>query len=101
MFAFVSLVIGNLSLIFANRSHSHSILETLRMPNKAFWVVSGGALFFMTAVLAIPGLRTMFQFAPIHSWELILLIVAAVACIFVAESIKIKPIKRFIFRQAE
>jgi Ca2+-transporting ATPase len=101
MFAFVSLVIGNLCLIFANRSHSHSILETLRKPNKAFWLVSGAAIFFLITVLAIPGLRTMFQFAPIHSWELILLIVAAVCCIFVAESIKIKPIKRFIFGQAE
>jgi hypothetical protein len=63
--------------------------------------VSGAAIFFLITVLAIPGLRTMFQFAPIHSWELILLIVAAVCCIFVAESIKIKPIKRFIFGQAE
>ncbi len=99
MFAFVSLVIGNLSLIFANRSHSHSILETLRMPNRAFWIVSGGAIFFLFTILAIPGLRNMFQFAPIHSWELILLIVTAICCIFVAQIIKIKPIKRFIFRE--
>jgi len=101
MFAFVSLVIGNLSLIFANRSHSHSMLETLRKPNKAFWLVCGGALFFLIIVLTIPGMRTMFQFAPLHSWEFILLLVAGFSSILIAESIKINPLKRLIFDQAE
>ncbi len=98
MFAFVSLVIGNLSLIFANRSRSLSILQSLRIPNKALWWVSGGALFFLAIVLIIPGVRELFQFAPLHLWELALLAVAAMGSILFAESIKIKPIKRFIFR---
>jgi Ca2+-transporting ATPase len=97
MFAFVSLVIGNLGLIFANRSHSRSMLETLCKPNKAFWLVCGAALFFLIIVLAIPAIRTMFQFAPLHRWELIVLGVAGISSILIAESIKIRPLRRFIF----
>ena len=96
MFAFVSLVIGNLSLIFANRSHSLSIFQSLRVPNKALWWVSGGALFFLTIVLSFPGLRDMFQFSPLHPRELVLLAICGVSSIFFAEVIKLKPLKRFI-----
>ena len=97
MFAFVSLVIGNLSLIYANRSRSLSIFQSIRIPNKALWWVSGGAIFFLAIVLTIPGLRNVFQFAPLHRWEIVLLILAGLACVLFAESIKIKPLQRFIF----
>ncbi len=97
MFAFVSLVIGNLSLIFANRSNSLSIFQSIRIPNKALWWVSGGALFFLALVLTIPGVRDLFQFAPLHRWELALLALAGISSILFADVIKIKPIKRFIF----
>jgi Ca2+-transporting ATPase len=97
MFAFVSLVIGNLGLIFANRSRTLSIFQSLRIPNKALWWIAGGALFFLTLVLSIPALRNVFQFAPLHRWELALLSIAGLVSILFAESIKIKPLKRFIF----
>jgi len=97
MFAFVSLVIGNLSLIFANRSHSLSILQSIRVPNKALWWVSGGALFFLAIVLSFSGLREMFRFSPLHLKELVLLAFCAVCSILFAEVIKLKPLKRFIF----
>ena len=67
MFAFVSLVIGNLSLIFANRSNSLSIFHSIRIPNKALWWISGRVLFFLALVLTIPGVRDLFQFAPVAS----------------------------------
>jgi Ca2+-transporting ATPase len=101
MFAFVSLVIGNLSLIFANRTHSQFILQSVRVPNKALWWVTGGALFFLTIVLSFPGLRNVFQFAPLHRGELVLLAIAGLGSILFAESIKIKPLKRFIFTDKE
>ena len=97
MFAFVSLVIGNLSLIFANRSQSLSILQSIRVPNKALWWVSGGALFFLAIVLSFSGLREMFQFSPLHLKELVPLAFCAVCSILFAEIIKLKPLKRFIF----
>ena len=96
MFAFVSLVIGNLGLIFANRSRTLSILQSLRIPNKALWWITGGALFFLALVLAIPGLREAFHFAPLHRWEVALLSLTGLASILFAEIIKLKPIRQFI-----
>jgi Ca2+-transporting ATPase len=101
MFAFVSLVIGNLGLIFANRSHSLSILQSIRIPNKALWWVSGGALFFLALVLTIPGVRDLFQFAPLHRWELVLLFVAGLSSILFAESVKLKPIHKAIYQESD
>jgi Ca2+-transporting ATPase len=97
MLAFVSLVIGNLSLIFANRSRTLSILQSIRVPNKALWWISAGTLFFLTLVLSVPSLRNVFQFAPLHRWELALLFITGLVSVLFAEMIKIKPIKKFIF----
>jgi P-type Ca2+ transporter type 2C len=97
MFAFVSLVIGNLGLIFANRSRTLSILQSIRIPNKALWWVSGGALFFLALVLTIPALRDVFQFAPVHRWEMALLFASGLSSILFAESVKIKAIRKAIY----
>jgi len=101
MFAFVSLVIGNIGLIFANRSRTRSILQLLRIPNKALWWISGGALFFLALVLAIPALRDVFQFAPLHRWEIALLSLAGLISILFAESIKLKALQKVIYRKGE
>jgi P-type Ca2+ transporter type 2C len=98
MFAFVTLVIGNLGLIFSNRSRTLSILQSLRIPNKALWWITGGTLFFLALVLTIPALRDIFQFAPLHRWEMALLSLAGLISILFAESIKFKPLHKFIFR---
>ena len=98
MFAFVSLVIGNLGLIFTNRSRTLSIFQSIRVPNKALWWVTGGALFFLTLVLMVPTLRDIFQFAPIHHWEIAFLFASALVSILIAESIKIKKIHNAIFK---
>lgn len=97
MFAFVTLVIGNLGLIFANRSRTLSILKSLRIPNRALWWVSSGALFFLVLVLTIPALRNVFQFAPVHRWEMALLFVSGLSSILVAESIKLKAVQKLIY----
>jgi Ca2+-transporting ATPase len=97
MFAFVSLGIGNLGLIFANRSCSLSIFESILIPNKVLWWVSGSALFSLTLVLNIPALRDVFQFNPLHRWELALLFIAGLSSILFAESGKLKPIYIMIY----
>jgi len=98
MFAFVSLVIGNLGLIYANRSRTLSILQSIRIPNKALWWVTGGALFFLALVLTVPALRDVFQFAPIHRWEMALLFFTGLSSILFAESVKIKAVQKMIYR---
>jgi Ca2+-transporting ATPase len=96
MLAFVCMVIGNLGLIFANRSWKYSILKTIRIPNKALWWVTGGAAIFLTLVLTIPLLRELFKFAPLQSWEMALITLSGLASILIAESVKLKWIRRFI-----
>jgi P-type Ca2+ transporter type 2C len=96
MISFVCMVIGNLGLIFTNRSWNHSILATLRIPNKALWWITGGALGFLTLILMVPFLRDIFQFAPIHRWEIALIAATAMISILIAESVKIKRIRKFI-----
>ncbi|HEX2998519.1 MAG TPA: cation-translocating P-type ATPase [Anaerolineales bacterium] len=101
MFAFVTLVIGNLGLIFANRSRTLSIFQSLRIPNKALWWVAGGALFFLTLVLTVPVLRDVFQFAPLHRWEMALLFASGLSSILFAESIKLKAVQKVIYQEGE
>jgi Ca2+-transporting ATPase len=97
MIAFVCMVIGNLGLIFANRSWKLSILKIIRIPNKALWWVTGGAVVFMALVLNIPFLRDLFKFAPLNRWELALIALAGLASVLIAESVKIKGIQKFIY----
>jgi P-type Ca2+ transporter type 2C len=90
MLAFVSLVIGNLALIFANRSRTRFIFQTWRNHNAALWWVTGAALFFLALVLTVPALREVFQFAPLHRWEIALLALAGIGSVSFAESVKFK-----------
>ena len=101
MFAFVSLVIGNLGLIFSNRSRILPIISLMRVPNKALWWVTGGALFFLALVLTIPMLRDIFQFAPLHRWEIVLLVLSGLCSILLAESIKLKAVRKVIFNKKD
>jgi Ca2+-transporting ATPase len=101
MFAFVPLVIGNLGLIFANRSRTLSIFQALRIPNKALWWVTGGALFFLVVVLTVPVLRDVFRFAPVHRWEMALLFASGLSSILFAESIKLKAMQKTIYREGK
>jgi Ca2+-transporting ATPase len=96
MMSFVCMVLGNLGLIFTNRSWRLSILATLRIPNKALWWISGFAVGFLALVLAIPFLRDLFQFAPLHRWEAAVIGVAVAVSTLIAESVKTKPIQKII-----
>ncbi len=96
MVGFASLVIGNLGLIFANRYTSRSILATLKIPNKALWWVTGGAIAFLILVLEVPFLRELFKFSDLKSWEIVLIAVTGLISVLLAESTKLKFIQRLI-----
>ncbi len=68
--AFTAIVIANVGLIFTNRSWSRTIIDTLSVPNRALWVVTAGALFFLGLVLTVPFLQGLFRFAPIDTFDL-------------------------------
>jgi Ca2+-transporting ATPase len=61
--AFATIVIGNLGLIFVNRSWTHSVIGGLKYKNKALWYVTGGTVTAIGMVFAFPGTQGLFQFA--------------------------------------
>ena len=87
--AFTTLVIGNLSLILANRSWTRSLFRALFSPNRALWWVVGGALTLLAFVLYLPGLRDLFRFAPLHANDLALCFAAGLSSILWFELFKL------------
>ena len=79
--AFTTLIVANLGLILTNRSHTRTILATLRTPNAALWWVLGGATVLLSLVLAVPALRDIFRFAPLHPPDLAICLVAGLLAI--------------------
>ena len=96
MMAFANLVIANVGMILSNRSRTRTILNTLRNPNAALWWVVGGAVLFMGLVVGIPFLRGVFKFAPMHSWEFLLLAATGLISVLISESTKLKCFSKFL-----
>jgi Ca2+-transporting ATPase len=62
-FTFTTLVMGNLALIFSNRSSSASLWVSLRVPNRALWTVAGLTSALLAVTLYQPWVSGLFQFA--------------------------------------
>ncbi len=52
----------------------------------------------LALVMIFPFLRELFKFAPLHRWEVALIGLSGAASILIAESIKLNPFRRFIYR---
>lgn len=61
-FAFTVLVMANVGLIFTNRSHTLTVFEALRQPNRVAWIVGAAALGALAAALTIGPLARAFLF---------------------------------------
>ncbi|MET0980886.1 MAG: cation-translocating P-type ATPase, partial [Telluria sp.] len=62
-FGFTVLVTANVGLIFANRSHTLTVFEALRQPNRIAWIVGTAALCALAAALYVEPLARIFLFA--------------------------------------
>ncbi len=69
-FAFATLVIANLALIFSNRSRSQAWLALLRPAKPILWIVTGATLGLLALALYLPPLAQLFRFAPLPPGEL-------------------------------
>jgi len=69
-FAFTTLVIANLMLIFSNRSRTQTLLAALRTPNPILWIVTVVTLGFLALAVYLPFLAGVFRFAPLPLGEL-------------------------------
>jgi Ca2+-transporting ATPase len=74
--AFTTLIFANVALILTNRSWTHSIIHTLRTPNKSVWWVIAGALGLLAVTLYVPVASRLFKMAAQHPIDI--LIAAAV-----------------------
>jgi Ca2+-transporting ATPase len=86
---FTSLVFGNVALIFANLSRTHSIWSTLRSPNRALWWVISGAFALLAAALYLPYVQQLFRFSPLHPLDLAISLAAGLFAVAVLESLKL------------
>jgi P-type Ca2+ transporter type 2C len=85
--AFLTLVLGILLLIFANRS-PRGLRDTLRRANHAMWGIAIGASSLLGLVLALPTLRSPFHFGPVRSGDIVASIVAVLLCGLFFELVK-------------
>src|SRR5262245_15740840 len=87
--SFTTLVLGNLALIWANRSRTRTIPEMLRTPNGPLWMVTLGTLALLAVVLYVPVIRELFEFSTLHPDDLLVSAVLAALSIGWLESIKL------------
>ncbi|MCC6201017.1 MAG: cation-translocating P-type ATPase [Moraxellaceae bacterium] len=80
-FAFVTLVISNIALIFYSRTRAHSLLASLRTPNPVLWGVTGVTLLILMLSLYVPVLSKLLRFAPLPFDELVLALALGVASV--------------------
>ncbi len=79
--SFTTLVVANIGLIFANRSWSQTIFSRVRLPNRALWLVAGGAAAFLACALYVPALRAIFRFSLLHAHDLAWCLVVGAASV--------------------
>jgi Ca2+-transporting ATPase len=87
-FAFTTLIIANLGLIFVNRSWTQTIFTRLAVPNRALWFVTGGALAFLALALNVPALNDVFLFAELGPGHFALAVAIGVVSILWFEGLK-------------
>jgi Ca2+-transporting ATPase len=87
-FAFATLVVGNVALIFSNRSRSGSLWASLRVPNRTLWLVTGLTLGFLGLALYLPGIARLFVFEPLALPDLLTALVLGLVSVFWFEAIK-------------
>ncbi len=85
---FTALIIADVGLILSNLSLSRSLLATLRLRNPALWWVISGAMVFLGLILAVPFLRDVFGFAPLHFLDLMISLGAGISSVVWLELLK-------------
>jgi Ca2+-transporting ATPase len=87
-FTFATLVMGNLALIFSNRSRTASLGATLRTPNRTLWLVASVTLGLLCLALYWPWMAKLFNFEPLALGSLLLATVMGLASVLWFEMIK-------------
>jgi Ca2+-transporting ATPase len=76
---FTTLLLGNLALIWTNRSRTSTVFGVLRSRNVALWAISLAALALLAFVLYVPAARNLFEFSTLHADDVAVCIGLALA----------------------
>jgi Ca2+-transporting ATPase len=77
--AFAAIVLGNLALIWVNRSRVRGFNELLARRNPALWWITHGTLWALAATIYLPPVAEVFSFARLSAGDLGLALAAGVA----------------------
>lgn len=86
---FCALVIGNLAMIFADRSSGRSIRQSISSINTALWIISCGAVLALGLVLFVPAFRNVFHFAALQVQEVFIAVLAGCSGVLCFEGLKV------------
>lgn len=89
-FAFTTLVMGNLALIFSNRSTKTSLLASLRVANRALWMVASATTALLALTLYQPWVSGLFRFAPLLLVDLLKAVALGLCSVVWLEVIKLR-----------
>ena len=87
---FSAMIVGDIWLIFINRSWSLPFYRSLRLPNPALWWVVSGALAMLGLALFLPAMNDLFHFGALAPGLLALTLALAAAILLLAGS-KMRP----------
>lgn len=94
--AFTSMVVGNIGLIFINRSLSQRVVGALALPNPSVWWVTASAVLILCAGLFIPALNGLFYFGHPELKHIALSALASLTCIALLAWVKSRGYLRVI-----
>jgi len=86
--AFVTLIIGNISLILVNRSWTHTIIRTLKIKNTALLPVAIWAIIVLIMMVYIPAVQNIFHFTSMPVQYFLLAIAWGLFSVFRFEWVK-------------
>jgi len=76
---FAAIVVGNVALIFVNRSRERLFHQTLREPNPALWAIAAAALGALAVSIYWPPACAIFRFAPLAPADMTIAAAAGIA----------------------
>jgi P-type Ca2+ transporter type 2C len=88
-FTFTTLVAGNLALIASNRSRSASLWSSLRVPNRALWLVVAATALMLLLALYQPWVAGLFQLAPLMPLDLLKAVALGLCSVLWFEALKL------------
>jgi Ca2+-transporting ATPase len=85
---FATIVLGNIGLLFANRTASREWLAAWRRGNRTFWWLVGLSVAALALVAGVPPLREVFHLAPLGWEEWGMCVAAVIVAILLVELLR-------------